>query len=150
MVGLVGLNSTGGFPSLQNPFAPLNQLALQQQAAGSGFAPAYASPVQLPPSQSPDAGGALSALQFQMGSNQNRPQLGATPNSATPPAQGNPQSGPANGATAASWPTTWPGLATALAHVFGLLGASGPTAPPAQGPVGILMPPPPTGQGLLG
>ena len=64
MTGLMALNATPApsLPQLQNRFAPLNGLALQQQANN------YAPPAEAfaPSMQTPDSGAALAALQAQM------------------------------------------------------------------------------------
>jgi hypothetical protein len=113
MVGLVGLNATPspGLAALPGYFAPVNQVALQQQA--QAFAqPAYAAPVQLPPDQTPDAASVLAGLRSQM-----RPgagaQPGAMPNVATPPAGSAP-------ATAPSGPMSFSDM---LNHYANLAGA---------------------------
>lgn len=93
MGGLTGLNATP-FPTLSNRFAPLNQLALQQQT--SNYAPP--AEAQLAPIEAPDAEAALDAL--------------------------GPLSARSVGPGAQTWPGLIHALASPFLHLIGLGGSS--------------------------
>jgi hypothetical protein len=101
LIGFAGLNATPapGLPSLPGNFGPMNGLALQQQAQGSGFQPAYAPPSDI---STPDAGSSLAVLMSQMGPNVRVQPRGVMPNSSTPPAAADGASPGANSAAPAA------------------------------------------------
>jgi hypothetical protein len=109
---MIGLNAIQP-PGLPDRFAPVNGLALQQQAQGSGYQPAYAPPAQLAPDQAPDAGASLDALQKQMGGAD--PTQGIRPNSSTPPAAQGAPGGAAAPAPAPAAPMSFSDILSQIA-----------------------------------